>query len=87
MRWRVTRKQEAHERVPIVAALRLLVGVGAELQRQLAIDDAQVRDVARVREEDRIERGFEVGQAEAIAVELVFVGVCERRIAGLTERV
>ena len=78
--------EEPSERVPVVAALLLLVGAGAELQRQLAIDDAQVCDVARVRKEDLIDE-FEVGQAEAIAVELVFVGVRERRIAGLSERV
>ena len=84
---KLTGKQEAHERVPIVAALRLRVGVGAEMQRQLAIDDAEVRDVARIREEDWIERRFEVARAESIAVQFVFVGVRECRITGIAERV
>ena len=53
--------EEPSERVPVVAALGPPVGVGAELQRQLAVDGAKMRRVARVREEDGIECGLEIG--------------------------
>ena len=79
--------KEPHERVPVVAALRLLVGVGAELQRQLAVDGAEMRRVARVREEHRIECRLEIGLTEVAAFQVVFVGVSEGWIAGLPQRV
>ena len=49
------------EGVPVVTALGPRVGVGAELQRQLAVDGAKMRRVARVREEDGIECRLEIG--------------------------
>ena len=82
---RMTGGQEPRERVPVVAALGPRIRVGAELERQLAIDDAKMRGVARVGVEHGIECRLEIGLAEVIPLEVIFVGVGKRRITGLPQ--
>ena len=47
------------------------------------MDDAQMRDVARICEKHGIKRPLEIGLAEVTAFKLVFVGVGEGGVAGL----
>src|SRR3954468_22728743 len=64
---------ETDDGVPVVAVLRPLVRIDAELERPGAAERAQVPDVRRFQVEDRIEAWSRVRRMHALAGKVIFV--------------